>query len=63
MDKFHAYRVFEENGKSRARRVRGLTLDELDAGEVVIQDRLFERQFQGCADGTGAGQDHPQAIR
>ena len=36
MDKFKAYRIFEENGKGKGRLVE-MTLNELDAGEVVIK--------------------------
>ena len=35
MNKFSAYRIFEENGQSAGRFVE-LSLDDLDLGEVVI---------------------------
>jgi hypothetical protein len=42
MEKFRAYRIFEENGKSRGRLVE-MTLDDLDAGEVVIRTASISR--------------------
>ena len=36
MEKFKAYRIFEENGKGKGR-LTEMTLDELDASAVVIK--------------------------
>ena len=53
MEKFNAYRIFEENGKSRGR-VVALTLDELDPGEVVIKVAYSSVNFKDALAGTGA---------
>jgi NADPH2:quinone reductase len=54
MEKFRAYRIFEENGKSSGRLVE-MTLDELDAGEVVIRTAYSSVNFKDALTGTGAG--------
>ncbi len=54
MEKFKAYRIFEENGKGRGRLV-DLTLDELDPGEVVIKVAYSSVNFKDALAGTGAG--------
>jgi NADPH2:quinone reductase len=54
MEKFRAYRIFEENGKSTGRLVE-MTLDELDAGEVVIRTAYSSVNFKDALTGTGAG--------
>jgi putative YhdH/YhfP family quinone oxidoreductase len=53
MEKFRAYRIFEENGKSRGRLVE-MTLDELDAGEVVIKTAWSSVNYKDALTGTGA---------
>src|SRR3989304_4425028 len=54
MEKFNAYRIFEENGKGRGRLVE-MTLDELDTGEVVIRSAYSSVNFKDALSGTGAG--------
>ena len=54
MDKFKAYRIFEDDGKVTAAFVQ-MRLDELDAGRSRDPGRVLERQLQGRAGGTGAG--------
>jgi acrylyl-CoA reductase (NADPH) len=54
MEKFKAYRVFEENGKGKGRLVE-MTLDELDPGEVVIKGAYSSVNFKDALTGTGAG--------
>src|SRR5262245_59000985 len=54
MDRFQAYRVFEEEGKGRGRVVE-MTLDELDPGEVVIKTAYSSVNFKDALAGTGAG--------
>ena len=54
MEKFNAYRIFEENGKGRGRLVE-MTLDELDAGEVVIRGVYSSVNFKDALTGTGTG--------
>lgn len=54
MEKFRAYRIFEENGKGAGRLVE-MTLDELDAGEVVIRTAYSSVNFKDALTGTGAG--------
>jgi putative YhdH/YhfP family quinone oxidoreductase len=54
MEKFRAYRIFEENGKGQGRLV-DMTLDELDAGEVVIKVAYSSVNFKDALAGTGAG--------
>ena len=54
MEKFKAYRIFEENGKGRGRLVE-MTLNELDAGEVVIKGEYSSVNFKDALTGTGAG--------
>jgi putative YhdH/YhfP family quinone oxidoreductase len=53
VEKFNAYRIFEENGKSRGRIVV-MTLDELDPGEVVIKVAYSSVNFKDALAGTGA---------
>ena len=52
MQKFKAYRIFEENGKGRGRVVE-MTLDELDPGEVVIKTAYSSVNFKDALAGTG----------
>jgi putative YhdH/YhfP family quinone oxidoreductase len=54
MEKFRAYRIFEENGKGQGRLVE-MTLDELDAGAVVIRIAYSSVNFKDALAGTGAG--------
>lgn len=54
MKKFKAYRIFEENGKGHGRLVE-MTLDELDAGAVVIKTAYSSVNFKDALAGTGAG--------
>ena len=54
MEKFPAYRIFEENGKGKGRLVE-MSLDELDAGEVVIRTAYSSVNFKDALTGTGAG--------
>lgn len=54
MEKFDAYRIFDEQGKGRGRLVE-MTIDELDAGEVVIQIAYSSVNFKDALAGTGAG--------
>lgn len=54
MEKFRAYRIFEENGKGQGRLV-DMTLDELDAGAVVIKIAYSSVNFKDALAGTGAG--------
>lgn len=54
MEKFNAYRIFEENRKGHGRLVE-MTLDELDPGEVVIKVAYSSVNFKDALAGTGAG--------
>ena len=54
MNTFHAYRIFEENGKSAGRFVE-LSLDDLDPGEVVIQTKYSSVNYKDTLAATGAG--------
>ena len=54
MNKFSAYRIFEESGQSSARFV-DLTLDDLDPGEVVIQTHYSSVNYKDALAATGAG--------
>ena len=54
MEKFRAYRIFEENGKGRGRLVE-MTLDELDPGDVQIKVAYSSVNFKDALTGTGAG--------
>ena len=54
MEQFRAYRIVEESGKSRGRLVE-MTLDQLDAGEVVIRTAYSSINFKDALTGTGAG--------
>ena len=54
MEKFSAYRIFEENGKGMGRLVE-MTLDELDPGEVVIRSAYSSVNFKDALAGTGTG--------
>ncbi|HTN95147.1 MAG TPA: oxidoreductase [Gallionella sp.] len=54
MNKFSAYRIFEENGKSQGRFVE-LTLDDLDPGEVVIEAYYSSVNYKDALAATGAG--------
>ena len=54
MESFRTYRIFEVNGKSSGRIV-GMTVDELDAGEVLIRTAYSSVNFKDALTGTGAG--------
>ena len=54
MSKFKAYRVFSEQGKISGRQVE-VTLDELDAGEVVIKTAYSSVNYKDALAATGAG--------
>lgn len=54
MEKFKAYRIFEESGKGKGR-LTEMTLDELDAGEVVIKTAYSSVNFKDALTATGAG--------
>jgi putative YhdH/YhfP family quinone oxidoreductase len=54
MKNFDAYRIFEENGKSTGKLVQ-LSLDELDAGEVVIRTHYAGVNYKDALAATGAG--------
>lgn len=54
MQKFNAYRIFEENGKSAGRLVE-LTLDDLDPGTVVIRTHYSGVNYKDALAATGAG--------
>ncbi len=54
MNKFSAYRIFEQDGKSSGRFV-DLTLDDLDSGEVVIQTHYSSVNYKDALAATGAG--------
>ena len=54
MNKFTAYRIFEENGKSAGRFVE-LSLDDLDPGEVVIKAHYSSVNYKDALAATGAG--------
>lgn len=54
MQKFHAFRIFEESGKSAGRLVE-LSLDDLDPGEVVIHARYSSVNYKDALAATGAG--------
>ncbi|MHB1238551.1 MAG: oxidoreductase [Gallionella sp.] len=54
MNKFSAYRIFEQDGKSTARFV-DLTLDDLDPGEVVIETHYSSVNYKDALAATGAG--------
>ena len=54
MEKFTAYRIFEDDGKARGRLVE-MTLDELDAGAVVIRTAYSSVNYKDALAGTGAG--------
>jgi acrylyl-CoA reductase (NADPH) len=54
MEKFRAYRIFDENGKGQGRLVE-MTLDELDAGAVVIRIAYSSVNFKDALAGTGTG--------
>jgi putative YhdH/YhfP family quinone oxidoreductase len=51
---FQAFRIFEENGKSQGRLV-GITLEELDAGEVVVRVGYSGVNYKDALAATGAG--------
>lgn len=52
--KFHAYRIFDQDGKSAGRFVE-LTLDDLDSGEVVIRTQYSSVNYKDALAATGAG--------
>ncbi|MBU0689772.1 MAG: YhdH/YhfP family quinone oxidoreductase [Gammaproteobacteria bacterium] len=51
---FRAFRIFDENGKSQGRLV-DLTLNDLDAGEVVIRVHHSGVNYKDALAATGAG--------
>lgn len=53
-EKFTAYRIFEQDGKSAGRFVE-LGLDDLDPGEVVIRVVYSSVNYKDALAGTGAG--------
>jgi acrylyl-CoA reductase (NADPH) len=54
MEKFSAYRIFEQDGKSAGRFV-DLALDDLDPGEVVIRAHFSSVNYKDALAATGAG--------
>jgi acrylyl-CoA reductase (NADPH) len=54
MEKFKAYRIYEESGKVQGRIVE-MTLDELDPGDVVIKTAYSSVNYKDALSGTGAG--------
>jgi putative YhdH/YhfP family quinone oxidoreductase len=54
MTTFRAFRIFEEGGKSQGKLV-DLTLDDLDAGEVVIRVHHSGVNYKDALAATGAG--------
>ena len=54
MESFRAYRIFEENGRSKGRLV-DMSTEELDAGEVLIRTAYSSVNFKDALTGTGAG--------
>ncbi|MGH8599685.1 MAG: oxidoreductase [Burkholderiales bacterium] len=54
MERFNAFRIFEENGKSQGRIVE-MTVDELGAGEVVIRTAYSSVNYKDALAGTGTG--------
>ena len=54
MERFKAFRIFEQDGKSSGRFV-DLTLDDLDPGEVVIQAHYSGVNYKDALAATGAG--------
>jgi acrylyl-CoA reductase (NADPH) len=54
MEKFTAYQIIEQDGKSAGRFVE-LTLDDLDQGEVVIQTHYSSVNYKDALAATGAG--------
>jgi len=54
VEKFKAYRIFSEEGKTVAR-VAEMTVDELDQGEVVIRTAFSSVNYKDALAATGAG--------
>ena len=54
MQKFKAYRIFNENNKTQSRFVE-MTLDELDKGEVVLKAAYSSVNYKDALAATGAG--------
>lgn len=54
MEKFNAYRIFDENGKAKGR-LTEMSVDELDAGAVVIRVAYSSVNYKDALAGTGAG--------
>ena len=54
MERFEAFRIFEQDGKSAGRFVK-LTLEELDPGEVVIEAHYSSVNYKDALAATGAG--------
>ncbi len=54
MERFNAFRIFDENGKPHGRIVE-MTTDELDAGEVVIKTAYSSVNYKDALAGTGTG--------
>ena len=54
MNRFSAYKIFEENGKSLGRIAR-LSLDDLDPGDVLIRTAYSGVNYKDALAATGAG--------
>lgn len=54
MEKFNAYRIFNEEGRTRSRFVE-MSVDELDPGEVVIRSAFSSVNYKDALAATGAG--------
>ena len=54
MQALHAYRIFEQDGKSAGRFV-DLQVDDLDPGEVVIRTHYSSVNYKDALAATGAG--------
>ena len=57
MESFRAYRIFEENGRSKGRLV-DMSADELDAGEVLILDPSLLNVTPGNANNAQTNFDY-----
>ena len=54
MNRFSAFRIFDEGGKSQGRFV-DLTLDDLDPGDVLIRTAYSSVNYKDALAATGAG--------
>lgn len=54
MERFNAFRIFEDGGKAQGRIVE-MTVDELGAGEVVIRTAYSSVNYKDALAGTGTG--------